>query len=128
MKKLTKKEIKRRTRLDKKKKLKAWASLVRERDNNSCVVCGVHKGDIYVNKKGKTLKRVICSHHVIPKEVEELRYDVTNGISTCQTHHKYSLAISAHKNSFAFLLWLMENRKEQFEYLKEKSLNTNYGI
>lgn len=126
--KLTKKAIKRKTRLDKKKRLKEWSNLVRERDNNLCVICGVHKGNLYVNKKGKTLKRVIHSHHIFPKEIEEFRYDIQNGCSLCNNHHKYCKEISGHKNSFVFILWLMENRKEQFEYLREKSLNTSYAI
>ncbi len=118
--KLTKKKLKKIARLDKKKRLKAWADTVRERDNNSCVVCGVHRGDLYINKKGKTLKQVIHAHHVFPKEITEFMYDVNNGISVCPKHHKYSTEISAHKNSLVFVLWLMKNRRKQYEYLKKR--------
>ena len=119
-KKTTKKELKRLAKLERKKKLKAWANAVLERDHECCVICGARKGDLYVNKKGKTLKRVIHAHHIIPKEVNEFVYDVMNGISLCSTHHKYCKEISAHKNSLAFIVWLESYRPEQYNYLKDK--------
>lgn len=118
--KLTKKKLKRMDRLLKKKRLKEWARLVKERDGDSCVICHAHKGDLYINKKGKTLKVIIHAHHIIPKEILEFIYDIMNGISLCPKHHKYCKEISAHKNSFVFIIWLMENRPEQYVYLKSK--------
>lgn len=105
-KKITKKELKRRERIATNNKFKEWSILVRNRDNNKCVICGENK---YLN-----------AHHIIPRENVEFRFNINNGITLCVKHHKYSREISAHKNSFIFLLWLMNNKKEQFEYLYNK--------
>lgn len=103
---LTKKQLKRKERIEIKKKFRQWSIDVRNRDNNVCVICG-------------SIKK-LSAHHIIPREVKELRFDTLNGISICCDHHKYSYACSAHKNSFVFLIWLKHNRPEQYEYLMNK--------
>lgn len=104
-KKLTKKRIKQLAKRELKKKDLEWSRLVRERDKE-CVIC--HS----TNR--------LNAHHIICRQNKELRWDLNNGISLCPKCHRFSFVMSAHQNSFVFILWLMDNRIEQFEYLKEK--------
>lgn len=96
-----KEERKRRKRLD-----KIWSDEVKDRDGRRCVMCGQDK---YLN-----------AHHIIPREIHEMRYDVRNGISLCPKHHKYNFQISAHKNGPAFFMWLMLNRHDQLLYVVKR--------
>ena len=90
---------------------KAWRQSCLQRDNHECVICG-----------SKIRPNV---HHIIPRVNKEFRNDVNNGIVLCPRHHRFSFEFSAHQNPFVFYLWMMENRKEQFEYLEEKISNKN---
>jgi len=96
-----------RKRIARQKALKEWSLAVRARDWNKCQMCGSIK---FLN-----------AHHIISKVNKKLRLDIMNGISLCSKHHRFSFEISAHQNPFAFFLWFMNNKKEQFEYLKEKT-------
>jgi predicted restriction endonuclease len=113
IKKITKKKLKKLERIAARKKLEDWSRKVKERDNNSCVICGESK--------------MLNSHHIIPKEVKGLKFDIMNGICLCAKHHQFSRQLSAHSNSFVFIVWLQENRRGQFDYLKSKYLNTGYA-
>ena len=90
---------------------KNWAKQVKERDNNACVIC-------------KNKDR-LNAHHLFPREIQELRHDIDNGISLCPSHHRFSRDISAHQNPLAFIIWLNKYRKEQLKRLikKWKTLN-----
>lgn len=116
-KKITKKELKRLERLKQKKRLKQWSIDVRNRDGNKCSICGVTK--------------YIHAHHIVCKEYALLRTDLKNGIAICAKHHLFSREISAHNNPFTFMLWFMENRKEQYQTLlnklKEHQKEVKYG-
>lgn len=117
-KKLTQKDKIRRTRIDKRKALVAWSQEVRERDGHKCQICGIH--DKEINKNGK--KTILNAHHVICKEgtFKHLMFDVGNGLCLCTSCHKFSRRNSPHKQEFVFFLWFMENRPDQFKYLKDK--------
>jgi len=111
MRKINKETKKYKLKLEKKNNkllFKEWSLKVKERDNNKCVVCGDNK---YIN-----------SHHIIPREIIYLRFDINNGVTLCAKHHKFGYELSAHKNSFAFILWLKKNRNKQFNYLIKKIL------
>lgn len=85
-----------------KKALKLWSELVRAVPK--CAVCG--RSD-----------KVLNGHHILPKErYRELMFEVRNGISLCQYHHKFS-KFSAHLNPVWFSEWLRVNRPEQFEWV-----------
>jgi len=90
---------------------KIWREKIKQRDK-VCVICGKE------DQKGKG--KGLNVHHIIPKEIDELRQDEFNGILLCSSHHRYNREISAHQNAFAFYLWLQENRPKQFKYLKSK--------
>jgi hypothetical protein len=108
-KKITKKELARIARLERKKKWEFVRQQAIERDKG-CAICGSHEG--------------INVHHILPRENEEWFFDLNNLICLCYHHHKFGSPIkdiSAHKNSFPFVIWLAYNRPEQFFYLKEAS-------
>ena len=117
--KLTKKEKLKIAKRELNRADKKWKAAVKERDGFKCVICGEEK--------------MLNAHHIIPREIKELRHDVQNGISLCPKHHKFSNEISAHKNPFAFMVWLCDNRPKQTAYLSLKinpssrlSWNYNY--
>ena len=84
--------------------LKGWSIAVKADDYNSCAVCSSTK---HLN-----------AHHILPRERRNTRYDPQNGVALCALHHQFSRELSAHHNSFAFFVWFMRNRPEQFKYLK----------
>jgi 5-methylcytosine-specific restriction endonuclease McrA len=86
--------------------LKCWRNLILARDDFKCQICG-----------HKPVKPHI--HHIIPKQVKELEFDIMNGITLCFNHHKVGLH-SPHMNALWFFPWLQENKSEQFKYLIEK--------
>ena len=85
---------------------KEWALKIKERDGFKCCICGV---TTYLN-----------SHHLIPREIKPLKYDLDNGITLCRKHHMFSREISAHNNPLAFMWFLEKNKKNQIKRLKEK--------
>ena len=82
---------------------KEWALKVKERDENVCIIC---KDPIRLN-----------AHHLIPREIADVRFDVNNGISLCPSHHRFNTILSAHKNPVAFIKWLIENRPDTADWL-----------
>ena len=86
---------------------KEWARQVKVRDEGKCVICG---DNIRLN-----------AHHIIAREVTDLRWDIENGISLCVKHHRFSRVLSAHQNAFLFFMWLREERPEQYKYLEAYS-------
>jgi len=93
-----KQEKKERNKLD-----KEWKQQIKLRDVG-CVICGVSE-------------RANC-HHIISRNIKELRHDVMNGILLCPSHHKWG-TFSAHKNGLWFTNWLIEHRNEQYVYLSK---------
>ena len=95
-----------RGRLKLTKEDKEWATKVKTRDGYKCVICG------------STLRP--NAHHIIPREVKEMKYDVQNGLTLCPKHHFFSREISAHNHPLALIMWLEKHRPEQLNYLKSK--------
>lgn len=93
-----------------------WANFIKERDGWACSICG----SIYRP----------CAHHIIPREIEEYRYDHDNGITLCITHHKFSRQISAHNSPLAFMLWLSRFRHSFYLVAVErmKGILRNEGV
>lgn len=106
IKKITKAKQKKLDKRELKKKLLEWSITVKKRDRNKCAICGD--------------TNYIHSHHIIPKEIKEFKLDIENGICLCALHHKYSYKNSAHKNPFAFMLWMVKNRPYVLKYLYDK--------
>ena len=112
----SKKSLKQLERIKIKEHFKQWSIDVRNRDKK-CVICSSTK---FLN-----------AHHIIPRENKDLRFDLNNGITLCVKHHKFSLEISPHRNSFMFYLWLQSYNPKQFYYLKNQIMpyfdNTKNG-
>ncbi|MFA5724414.1 MAG: hypothetical protein WC979_09230 [Candidatus Pacearchaeota archaeon] len=102
-KKITKQYLKKLAKRETNKKYKEWGIAVKERDGNSCIVCGA--------------KKMLNAHHLIPREIVEFRFMVINGVSLCPMHHKFNRYFSAHRNPIAFLLWFKYNHTEQYSKL-----------
>jgi hypothetical protein len=87
-KKLTKARIKKITRNLERRMDIVWSKYIKNKFNNKCYICGVTKQ--------------LTSHHLIPREIKCLRWNVKNGICLCVKHHKYSFVISPHRSPLAF--------------------------
>jgi hypothetical protein len=106
IKKLTKKQLKRKEKREINRQFKEWSLKVKERDGFKCCLCS----------KTENLN----AHHILPREIKEFRFDIDNGITLCPSHHKYSLEISSHRNPFVFYTWFLYNRtKQYFELIKK---------
>ena len=87
-------------------KLKEWRRQVLLRDNGICQICKKKSGKLHV-------------HHIIPRQIKELRYDVMNGLALCFYDHKVGKN-SCHQNALFFSAWLRKNKPEQYKYLMKK--------
>lgn len=106
-KKITKKELARIEKLERKKLWEEIRQQVIVRDKG-CAICHSYKG--------------LNVHHILPRENSEWFFNKDNLICLCYNHHKFGSPIkdiSAHKNAFPFYLWLEKNRPEQFNNLKK---------
>lgn len=57
---------------------KKWSKQVRERDNHTCKACGKSKGDV----------KMMVAHHLESYDTcEELRLDLDNGVTLCNSCH-----------------------------------------
>lgn len=83
--------------------LRIWREQVLKRDKGICQICKKKPNKIHV-------------HHIIPKQVKELKYDVMNGIALDFNCHKVGKN-AAHQNSLFFSSWLKKNKPEQYKYL-----------
>ena len=90
---------------------KLWAKQVKERDGFMCIICG-------------TMDR-LSSHHIIPRENHETKYEINNGLTLCCTHHFFSRIISAHNNPIGLFFWMEKNRPEQLSWIREQQLLLN---
>ena len=88
------------------KEHKCWSKAVRQRDK-VCVICQVDHH--------------LSAHHLIPKEKEEYRSNINNGITLCFKHHtKWGSQLSPHSHgSLLFYLWLQRNRPNILKWVEE---------
>ena len=88
------------------KKDKEFRQFCLERDNFQCVMC---------ERKG-----LLNVHHILPKEqYPENRHAIWNGLSLCFTHHMGGRQ-SPHRDSIAFVSWLIINKPELLDFLIDK--------
>ena len=80
-----------------------WALAIKDDWDNRCAVCDRSDG--------------LNSHHLIPRQHEQTRYDMRNGICLCCNHHQFCPDVSPHQNAGGFLLWLETNEHERFRWL-----------
>ena len=82
---------------------KEWANAVKLKDGSKCAICG---STINLN-----------AHHIIPREIKPLKYNIDNGITLCPLHHRFSFELSAHQNPIAFFKWMQLNKYAQLSFL-----------
>ena len=85
---------------------KEWKKAVRERDVH-CQICG---------PQSRPTQKILNCHHLIPREFEEFRWDVDNGMLLCVHHHAWG-KLSAHKNPIWFSEWLLRNKKPIWDWV-----------
>jgi len=85
-----------------KAKDKEWAIRVKEKFDNSCIVCGK--------------KEWLNAHHIIPKEFKIARWDLNNGVALCPKHHKFG-RFSAHRNALWFINLIQRRMNKEYQYL-----------
>lgn len=85
-----------------------WSLAVRSDWNHQCAVCGKSKCE---------------AHHLIPRENEATRYDLSNGIALCATHHKFCPKLAPHKNLEAFRQWLDNHHPLRMDWLRATVAN-----
>ena len=93
--------------------LKKWREEVLIRDDYKCQICNKKPNKPHV-------------HHIIPRQIKGLRYNLKNGITLCFNHHKVGVQ-SPHLNSIWFTMWLRKNKPSQYKYLmrwlNDKTIN-----
>ena len=105
-KKITRKKLASMARTAKRKALADWSISVRNRDGNKCTICG--------------RTEFIDAHHLIPKErFKEYMFEIMNGISLCKKHHKFA-DYSFHRHPFWSVIWLKNNRPDQFNWVVDR--------
>lgn len=87
-----------------------WKRNVKERDNYICQICG---------KYLKDTPRSCHAHHILPKRMKGMRWDVNNGIVLCPNHHKLGI-FSPHQNAIWFFGWMRANKPQQLNYIINK--------
>ena len=93
--------------------LKLAKDICRQKANNTCVVCGIKKGDLY---KGKPQN--LNSHHIMSckNKNSPLKFDQRNIISLCVFCHKGGRR-SAHKHGLWFAKWLIEHNPTDAQWI-----------
>jgi hypothetical protein len=112
-KKITKAKLLKQKKSEVSRKDKEWSAAIRLKFNNKCAFCGSDKN--------------FNAAHIIPREIEEFRWDLDNGLGLCATHHRWHPKLeedggyfSAHFNPFYMLLWFSNTHIEQFTKLVYK--------
>jgi len=97
---------------------KLWSLAVRERAGHKCELCGVAKGHIYTNDKGKEIKVKIDAHHLLSRDIKDcpLKFDVMNSVAVCPTHHKWGVP-SFHRDPVYTISWLQKHHPDRYEYV-----------
>ena len=85
-----------------------WKKKVKERDNYTCQICG------------KKIQGKNChAHHILPRQIKGMRWDIDNGITLCYQHHKVGI-YSPHQNAIWFFGWMNVHKSKQLKYLIKK--------
>ena len=98
----------------------AWSELVKLEAGHKCEVCGKES---YLNDKGRLVG--LQSHHIFSRSNYSTRWDETNGVCLCPSHHVLNSKFSAHKTPTEFTFWLEEEYgREYLEDLSRKAHST----
>ena len=85
-----------------------WTQVILARANHKCEIYGCNK------------TKSIQAHHIFPRTMWALRYEIINGIALCIGHH-FLFPTSAHKDAIGFSAWVKTVR--DIPYLESKKHN-----
>jgi len=96
-------------------KQKVYRMVMDEFKGQPCAICGTTEGT--------------AGHHILPKGSTPYHIATReNLIPLCQNHHRYNREICPHSSDpfvvDAFLLWLMDNRPDQYDWTVEHRRDT----
>lgn len=101
--------------------LKLWSEVIRERDGYACCYCGIkHMSENPINPSSK----VKCdSHHLLQKEIKNcpLKFEIKNSALLCSSHHKWDGEFSAHKSPIVFYDWFRKKYPDRYNFVLENS-------
>ena len=83
-----------------------WSLAVRDDWAHKCAVCN-----------GTPVE----AHHLIPRQNEQWRYDLRNGIALCARHHQFEPGVSPHQNAAGWMEWLTEWHPNLAAWYREHS-------
>lgn len=103
------------------KLLKLWSEIIRERDGFACCYCGIKHGS--KNRNNSESKIKCDSHHLLQKEIANcpLKYEIKNGILLCSSDHKFNGEHSAHKSPIVFYDWFRKNYPDRYDFILNNS-------
>jgi len=104
----------RRMRIDRNKKDKQWSIDVRNKYLNKCAIPNCE------------CTEMLNAHHIIPREFQETRWDINNGVALCPKHHKFG-KYSAHKNALWFIRVLLREDLNRMNQLGDIMDNISRG-
>ncbi len=78
-----------------------WSVIVRV--VGKCEICG-------------TTEKRLNAHHLISRRVLLYRWEPSNGICICVSHHKWDVNLSAHVAPWGLEEWLATNKPEQYKW------------
>lgn len=85
-----------------------WKTKVKKRDGFVCQIC-----------LKKVEKNNCHAHHILPRQMKKMKWDINNGITLCYNHHKVGI-YSPHQNPLWFYGWMNEHKKTQLKYCIDK--------
>lgn len=101
------------------KLLKLWSEVCREKEDFTCVMCKVKRGEpdpLDANRKVK-----IDCHHALQKYIKDcpLKFDIRNSVVVCAKDHKFSNSNSFHKAPIVAYEWFRINYPEKHKFILE---------
>jgi len=90
-----------------------WSLAVRDNWDNRCAICGSGK---------------VEAHHLTPRQHEETRYDLKNGIALCSHCHKFDADLSPHLNAAGWLGWLQKHHWDVWSWYCANSRPNFSGV
>jgi hypothetical protein len=101
------------------KLLKLWSEACREKENFTCVMCGIKRGEVDP-LDSERIGKIDC-HHALQKYIKDcpLKFDIRNSVVVCAKHHKFSGTDSFHKAPIVAYEWFRIKYPEKHKFILE---------
>ena len=99
------------------KLLKLWSEACREKENFTCVMCGIKRGEVDPLDPER-IGKIDC-HHALQKYIKDcpLKFDIRNSVVVCAKHHKFCGTNSFHKAPIVAYEWFRVNYPEKHAFI-----------